>query len=128
MSDKQNRAAEALRRFEERQAAAPAPEPVDQADAVADELGIEPDEIETEPGVVRGVFVYELEDGSFGYKNMDGSKPNVGDALMLGSRLVNGALADLTALKTIALLKAEGQKVAQAQPRRVMRPLGRRAQ
>lgn len=127
MSDKQKKADEALRRFEERQRQEEAA-PVEQADAVAEEMGVEPDEMEVEPGIVRGVFVYELEDGSFGYKNMDGGKVNVGDALMLGSRLVEGARSDLAALKTIQLLKAEGQKAQAQQPRRVLRPMGRRAQ
>jgi hypothetical protein len=130
MSDKKRKAEEALARFQARNAAdqeEAAPEAVDleTAEEIAEELDIQPDTMEIPPGIVRGVFIYELEDGTFGYKNLAGGRLDIMDAISLGSRLVEGARTDMTALKTVQLLKSQPQSQA---PVRVARPLGRRSQ
>jgi hypothetical protein len=120
------KADDALKRFEERNGPAEPVDP-DEADAVGEEMGVEPDVMEIPPGIVRGVLVFELEDGTFGYRNLNGTgKLDIMDAISLGSRLVEGARADMTALKTLQLMK---QSMAPKQPQsRVVRPMGRRAQ
>jgi hypothetical protein len=123
------KAEDALKRFEERNGGLPE-EPVDadEADLVGEEMGVEPDSMDIPPGIVRGVLVYELEDGSFGYRSMIGEKLDIMDAISLGSRLVEGARSELHALKTIQLMK-RSMAPAPAQGRVLKpRPMGRRPQ
>jgi hypothetical protein len=124
------KADDALKRFEERNG--PAAVPVEQANAAAEEMGVEADEIEIPPGIVRGLLIFELEDGSFGYQNLGGGQIDIMDALTLGNRLVEGARADLVCVKLNAYAQAarqEKQREAQPKPRiAVPRPMGRRPQ
>lgn len=127
MSDKKRKADEALARFQARQEATESAEAVDleTAEEIAEELDIQPDVMPIPAGIVRGVLIYELEDGTFGYKNLAGGRLEIMDAISLGSRLVEGARTDMTALKTVQLLKSQPQTQA---PVRAVRALGRRSQ
>jgi len=123
------KADDALKRFEERNGPAV---PVEQANAAAEEMDVQPDEIEIPPGIVRGLLIFELEDGSFGYQNLGAGQIDIMDALTLGNRLVEGARADLVCVKLNAYAQAartEKQRAEQPKPRiAVPRPMGRRPQ
>lgn len=110
--------------------AIPAPVPVAAANAAAEALDVRPDTMEVPPGIVRGVFVFELEDGSFGYQNMGEGPIDIMDAITLGNRLVEGARADLIVVKLNAYIeRAKQARQAQPAPSRILtpRPMGRRS-
>lgn len=111
--------------------AAPQAVPVEAANAAAEALGVEPDMMEVPPGIVRGVFVFELEDGSFGYQSMNEGPIDIMDAITLGNRLVEGARADLIVVKLNAYIERAKQAKAAAQQKptsRILTPrvMGRR--
>ena len=90
---------------------------------------MEPDSIPVPPGIVRGVFVFELEDGTFGFRNMGEGELDIMDAIALANRLVEGARAELIVMKLAAYMQHERQQRERTVSVPVLpRRLGRRPQ
>ena len=102
----------------------------DLAEMIGEEMGVEPESIQVPPGVLRGVLVYELENGAFGYRNLSGgsSKLDISDAISLGQRLVAGATADLISIRVVEMLQRSQRPAEPKSGLVVPRSMGRRSQ
>lgn len=83
----------------------------DMAEIVAEEMGVESDTVELPPGVRRGITLFELEDGKFGFIPTT-QDTTLMDALVLAMRVTAGIQADLTAQK---VMEYEDAKLKQMQ-------------
>lgn len=93
-----------------------------QENAVAEELGVEPEVIEVPPGVRKGITMFELEDGNFGFIPVT-ENTTLMDAYALASRILCGINADLVSQKVVEKQAAmAGSLARQAQQQKATRP------
>ncbi len=86
------------------------------ADEVAAAMGVQGEKVDLPPQLVRGVLIYELEDGSFGSQPVGGME-TLDDALSLAERFVRRAQAQFIAgevRKEITRVTAQRQQVRRA--------------
>lgn len=78
-----------------------------QEEAVAEALGVEPEYLEVPPGIRKGIVLFELEDGSFGFRPMV-DKMSMMDTYLLCERVQVGIKSDMVAQR---ILKAETEVI-----------------
>lgn len=92
-----------------------------QEQAVAEELGVQGEEVEAPPQVVRGITIFELEDGQFGFQPVN-EGTTLADAMSLTSRISTGILVDMVAQKVVQLQMQQSQYLAQQAQAQKNRP------
>ena len=92
-----------------------------QEQAVAEALNVQPEEIEVPPGIRKGLLLFELENGEFGFRPLtDGT--SLMDAYALCARIQAGINADLVAQRMLLAQRAVAQKAQQAQTEKAQKP------
>lgn len=75
-----------------------------QEEAAAEELGVQPETLQLPAGIHKGMVVFEMTDGSFGFRPLNDNL-SLFEAYSLVARISAGLQADITANKVIEAQK-----------------------
>lgn len=93
-----------------------------QEQIAAEEMGVEPETIQLPPGIRRGITLFELETGDFGFIPIT-EGTTIMDAYVLAQRVAAGAMSDMIADKVVRKQTEQAVQLAKnAQAQRQQRP------
>jgi len=91
------------------------PQDPEAGDLLGEELGVEPEQVKLPPGIYKGITLFELEDGSFGFLPLT-KNTTLMDAASLAIRIQTGIQADMVVQKLLATQKMMQQQAKPKMP------------